>query len=302
MSWERLLRGELILTLNIVFGLSLGNYVLRHGALRRLLKLLSPLLSRAGIAPDLGLALGVSLGSSRAGASLLASSLGEGRITRRTAKWGTLMLAFPAYLHRWPSTMILATGMAGLPGGVFAMLLLLRSAARFVMLAAVVRGESRGSGVCFARADGINGERIGVDLVKRLKRTLPLAWLFYAAAFTAVPYAESFLRDNLGGCSILPLAGWTVAAAAISHVSASLAFAGGSLEAGELTAVQAVFALLLGNSLGIVTRAVRQNAAYYFGLFPKGLAREMLLLNIATQAPFVIITLFAAALPLLAAK
>lgn len=302
MGWEKLLRGELILTLNIVVGLSLGTYVLRHGIARRLMKLLSPLLNRVGIAPDLGLALGVSLGSSRAGASLLASSLGEGRITRRTAKWGTLMLAFPAYLHRWPSTMILAAGMAGLPGSVFAMVLLLRSAARFVMLTAIARGGNSGSAVRFDAADAIKDCDLAADLVKRLKRTLPLAWLFYAAAFTAVPYAESFLRNNLGGYSILPLAGWTVAAASISHVSASLALAGGSLGAGELTAAQAVFALLLGNSLGIVTRAVRQNAAFYFGLFPKDLAREMLLLNIATQTPFVIITLLAAALPLLAAK
>lgn len=299
MSWEKLLRGELILTLNIIAGLSLGTFVLRRGAGLRLLKLFSPLLNRAGIAPDLGLALGVSLGSSRAGAALLASSLGEGRITERSALWGTLMLAFPAYLHRWPSTLALSIGMAGLPGGIFAFALLLRSAARFAALAAILCREKTEGAPRFDCAVDVNNSYRSIDLVKRLKSTLPLAWLFYAAAMTAVPYAESFLRDNLGGCAILPLAGWAVAAASISHVSASLALAGGSLASGELAAAQAVFALLLGNSLGIVTRAVRQNAAYYFGLFPKELARKMLLLNIATQVPFVIITLFAAALPLL---
>lgn len=301
MSWEKLLRGELILTLNIIAGLSLGTFILRRGAGLRLLKLFSPLLNRAGIAPDLGLALGVSLGSSRAGAALLASSLGEGRITERSALWGTLMLAFPAYLHRWPSTLVLAVGMAGLPGGIFASALLLRSAARFAALTGILSREKTGAAPCFGCAEAVNANNVykGIDLVKRLKNTLPLAWLFYAAAMTVVPYAESFLRENLGGFAILPLAGWAVAAASVSHVSASLALAGGSLASGELAAAQAVFALLLGNSLGIVTRAVRQNAAYYFGLFPKELARKMLLLNIATQVPFVLITLFAAALPLL---
>lgn len=299
MSWEKLLRGELILTLNIIAGLSIGTFVIRRGVGLRLLKLFSPLLNRAGIAPDLGLALGVSLGSSRAGAAMLASSLGEGRITERSALWGTLMLAFPAYLHRWPSTLVLAISMAGLPGGIFAAALLLRSAARFAALTAILCREKTEDAPRFDCADAANNGYRGIDLIKRLKSTLPLAWLFYAAAMTVVPYAESFLRDNLGGSAILPLAGWAVAAASISHVSASLALAGGSLASGELAASQAVFALLLGNSLGIVTRAVRQNAAYYFGLFPKELARKMLLLNIATQVPFVIITLFAAALPLL---
>ena len=48
--------------------------------------------------------------------------------------------------------------------------------------------------------------------------------------------------------------------------------------------IQAVFALLLGNGLGIVTRALRQNAGYYFGLFPAGLAQSMLFWNVGTVA------------------
>lgn len=298
MSWERLLRGELILTLNIVAGLILGALVLRYGVAERLLKLFKPLLIRLGIAPALGLALGVSVGSSRAAAALLATSLDEGRITEHTAKWGTLMLSFPAYLHRWPTTMILATSMAGLSGGIFALILLFRSAARFVALAFVLRREKNGE-LYFEDAGGTKAGYGSMNIIRKLKSTLPLAWICYAAAFTVVPYAESFLRENLGGFSILPLAGWTVAAASISHVSASLALAGGSLAAGELTVAQAVFALLLGNSLGIVTRALRQNAGYYFGLFSKELAKQMLFLNIVTQAPFVVVTLFLAALPLM---
>ena len=86
------------------------------------------------------------------------------------------------------------------------------------------------------------------------------------------------------GGSFLPLVGWAVAAASVAHVSAALALTGGSLAAGELSAAQAVFALLLGNGLGIVTRALRQNAGYYFGLFPAGLARSMLFWNVGTMA------------------
>lgn len=298
LSWERLLRGELILTLNVVVGLTLGSVVLRSRAGFWLSRFFRPFLNKFGVGPVMGLALGVSVGSSRAGAALLAASLDDGAITEHTAAWGTLMLAFPAYLRRWPSTAILAVSMAGLPGAIFALALLLRSAARFVALAFVLRGKGRGE-TCFEDTEaGITGVR-DKPLMRKLRATLPLAWVSYAAAFTIVPHAESFLRENLGGYSFLPLAGWTVAAASISHVSAALAIAGGGLAAGSLSNAQAVFALLLGNSLGIVTRALRQNAGYYFGLFPQRLARRMLFMNIATQAPFAAVTLILAALPLI---
>jgi len=286
------------MTFNIAAGLMFGALVLRFGIAERLFKIFKPFLSRVGIVPQLGLALSVSLGSSRAGAALLASSLEEGQITERTAKWGTLMLAFPAYLRRWPSTVALAAAVAGFAGTVFASALLLRSAARFIALALILRkGNKIKCGFELAPEKKTSREKI--NIAKKLKLTLPLAWAMYAAAFTVVPYAESFLRGNLQGRSFLPLAGWTVATASISHVSASLALAGGSLASKEITAAQAIFALLLGNGFGTITRAVRQNAGYYFGLFPKALAREMLFLNVATHAPFILITLILAALPLI---
>lgn len=294
-----LLKGELILTLNIAAGVALGALLLRSGAVERLLKLSGPFFGKLGIAPAVIIALGVSVGSSRAGAALLAASLDEGVITERTAKWGTLMLAFPAYLRRWPATIFLAAGMAGFSGAVFASTLLLRSAARFAALTFVLRKE-KGDGRSYYDGAAEEKESPGpADLFKKLRKTLPLAWVFYAAAFIAAPPAENLLSGSLGGYRILPLSDWAVAAASVSHVSASLALAGGSLASGELSAAQAVFALLVGNSLGVVTRAVRQNAGYYFGLFSKELARQMLFLSVATQVPFILVTLLLAALPLI---
>ena len=55
-----------------------------------------------------------------------------------------------------------------------------------------------------------------------------------------------------------------------------------------------------GNSLGIVTRLFRANAGYYFGLFSKETAKELLFWNFATTSFFALITLAAAALPLIA--
>ncbi len=299
MNWSGLLEGELRLTFDILAGLGVGLLVLRCGLADRLMKRLLPFLRRAGIGPVLGMALTVSLGSAKAGAAIIASALNRGRITERPARWGTLMLSFPAYLHRWPSTMVMSVSLAGVPGAIFALTLLARSTARFVLLAAILR---RGEGESGEITEMTTGSARDVKFGARMLKTLPLAWFFYAAAYSLVPPAEEALRGwLLGGAAFLPLAGLTVAAASIAHVSAALALAGGSLAAGELSVAQAVFALLFGNSLGIVTRLFRANAGYYFGLFSKETAKWLLFWNFATTSFFAALTLVAAALPLVAA-
>ena len=296
MEWKVLLRGELWLTFDILLGLLIGDLVLRWGLAERLMRRMMPWLRRHGIGPLVGLALTLSLGSAKAGAAVLASALSEGRIDRHTALWGTLSLAFPAYLRRWPATLVLSVSMTGLVGGIFALVLILRSLVRFALVVCVLRSRESCE---LPREEVPDRRRVGWGFYRKLGVTLPLAWFFYAVAFALVPYAESAFRRWFMGGSFLPLAGWAVAAASVAHVSAALALTGGSLAAGELSAAQAVFALLLGNGLGIVTRALRQNAGYYFGLFPAGLARSMLFWNVGTVALLTGLSLALAAVPLL---
>ena len=296
MELKALLRGELWLTFDILLGLLIGDLVLRWGLADRLMRRMMPWLRRHGIGPLVGLALTLSLGSAKAGAAVLASALSEGRIDRHTALWGTLSLAFPAYLRRWPATLALSVSMTGLVGGIFALVLILRSLVRFALVVCVLRSRESGE---LPREEVHDRRRMGWGFYRKLGVTLPLAWFFYAVAFALVPYAESAFRRWFMGGSFLPLAGWAVAAASVAHVSAALALTGGSLAAGELSAAQAVFALLLGNGLGIVTRALRQNAGYYFGLFPAGLARSMLFWNVGTVALLTGLSLALAAVPLL---
>lgn len=296
MELKALLRGELWLTFDILLGLLIGDLVLRWGLADRLMRRMMPWLRRHGIGPLVGLALTLSLGSAKAGAAVLASALSEGRIDRHTALWGTLSLAFPAYLRRWPATLVLSVSMTGLVGGIFALVLILRSLVRFALVVCVLRSRESGE---LPLEEVPDRRRMGWGFYRKLGVTLPLAWFFYAVAFALVPYAESAFRRWFMGGSFLPLAGWAVAAASVAHVSAALALTGGSLAAGELSAAQAVFALLLGNGLGIVTRALRQNAGYYFGLFPAGLARSMLFWNVGTVALLTGLSLVLAAVPLL---
>lgn len=295
MDWTPLLRGELRLTIDILAGFLIGALIISTGLADKALRRALPWLKRWGIGATLGAALTVSIGSSKAGAAVVASALHSGRISPRTAKWGTLLLAFPAYARRWVATMILSCSLAGWAGAFFALTLLFRSAAKFALeLFILNRGEHDDQPLEETAAGGGTARRFGFNLLK----TLPMAWIFYALAVLAVPWAEKYLQLWLRGSVFFPLPAMAVAAASFAHVSAALALAGGSLAAGELSTAQAVFALLFGNSLSLITRLVRTNAGYYFGFFPRAVAQSMLLWNVAASAAFGLLTLALAALPL----
>jgi hypothetical protein len=286
-----LLKGEVSMTVGIVFGLLVGETVLRLRVVEALVKKFLPFMKTIGLGPLLGAALAVSVGSSKAAAALLARGMEEKKISRNGVVWGTVSLSFPAYLRRWPSTLTLCASMAGTGGVVFALTLLLRSLGRFCF----VIFKARGSEHDFTAVEAKKLGKITPSFwFRRLATTLPVAWAFYAAAFLIMPRLEVFLKENLGG-SVLPAVGWGVASAALAGISASLALARGALDAGELSTAQVVFALLLGNGLGYFTRALRQNAGYFFGIFPADISRSIFIWNVATMLPFVAFSLIISA-------
>ena len=293
-----LLKGELALTLEILIGLILGEAIIRFKIPELLLKKLMPLLHKLRINPTTGLALAASAGSPKAGAAIISSALTNHTLTESSAVWSVLMLPLPAYLKRWPSTFVMAVSVAGKAGGIFAASMLLNSLGRFMIALFLLRREGEASS-SEAITHEFSGRVHAQSFVKRIVKTLPIAWVLFALTYTLVPMLNNYVRSAFAGAeSFLPLSAWAVAAGSIGRVSSALVMAGGAMASGELTAAQAVFALLLGNSLGTITRTIRMNAGYYFGFFPARIAQKMLVLNIATIMPFVLLALMIAALAL----
>ncbi len=287
-----LLEGELYLTAYIVIGLIFAEIIMRLKIPDFLMKHVLP----KNIPPVTALAVAVSAGSSKAGAAILSSALSNSEINERSAIWSVLMLSLPSYMRRWPSTFALSVSTAGRAGMIFALSMLEVAVMRFIIAFIFLK---RGSGSVSSVTQEIKPSSHTMSIAKRLVKTLPLAWLFFALAYSLVPSINSFLKGTFAGNdTFLPLAGWTVAAASIGRVSVALALAGGSIAAGELSTAQAVFALVLGAGMGTVTRILRMNAGYYYGLFPKSTATKMLLANFATVIPLIMMNLLFAGLAL----
>ena len=277
-----LLQGEINLTIDIIFGFLISEIIFKLGLADWVLKKFS----RLKINPVTALAVAVSAGSSKTGAALISSAFEKNKISEREAIWSILMLPFPAYLKRWPRTFILSVSMAGFAGFFFALSLLFRSAARFIL--AYKKLKVRDNALKIEENQKIPHSSF---LISHFLKTLPCAWIFFALAYKLVPMLNKIFENNLKFFSLLPLAGWTVAAASTAHVSTALALAGGSLAAGELNAAQAVFSLILGSGFGTATRILRQDAGYYFGFFPAKTARKMLIMNFFTIMPLIILNL-----------
>jgi hypothetical protein len=226
--------------------------------------------------------------------------------------FGTLCLAFPAYLRRWIATAALAISLAGLTGGLYASIILLRSAARFGWLLALLRRRNRrdapegtrDAGPPGRAAPGIVPEtrRTGAAhrarrrrLLRTLAVSLPWAWGFFALTFALLPTVERFLLERLGGTGWLPPAGWAVTAAGLAQGTAALAAAGGAIAEGSLDVGQALLALLLGNFIGTFTRVLRQNVGYWMGIFPRELMRPLMLWHLGTLIPLSLVTILGAA-------
>lgn len=284
-----LIRGEIYLTLDIIAGLFIGGLIIRTGLAEKIMSRIIP----RNIPSVTGLAVALSAGSSRTGAAVIASALAQGTITERIAVWSVLMLPLPAYLRRWPSTFALSVSMAGGAGAMFAVSLLVRSVLRFMIALRFVRRE--GANSCEARKVIPSHSHSSLSLLRRLVKSLPVAWVMFAVSYSLSPIINSYFQEAFRNHdAIIPLAGWGVAAGGVVNVSAALALAGGAMASGELDMWEAFFALVLGSGLGTAVRVLRQDMGYYFGLFPSRVAGKMLMMNLATIIPLVCVNVIIA--------
>ena len=307
-SFKGLLIGEIKLTFDIILGILLGEIFVRILQAKLSEKFLNFIRSHTKLNPVIALSVAVSTGSSRTGAGIISQALEKNMISENESVWGVLMLPFPSYLKRWFSTFALSVSIAGIAGGFFALFLLIRSALRFFTAFFVLTRKYENkikndfSNEIFGFKNSNVKSRIKKTFLKQLFKNLTLGWIFFALTYSLIPTIDNFLKGIFFKSTFfkfMPLSGWTIAAGSVVNVSAALSLAGGTLSSGELNNAQVLFMLILGSAFGTVTRILRQNAGYYFGMFKSRLAIKMLILNFLTILPFIIFSVIISGLAML---
>ncbi|WP_281744414.1 hypothetical protein [Thermanaerovibrio acidaminovorans] len=302
MEIRALLLAEAKLTASILAGAVAGEAMVRFKVTDALFRPIERLLSNCRINRHALSAMAVSVASPRVGAAMLASAHGEGQITREDAVFGTLCLAFPAYIKRWIATAPVAVGIAGSLGLIYSTVLIARSACRFLLcLALLIKRGSGGSAgnTTSYRSSGESQSRTMPSagqggLIMTTLRSLPMAWGFFGLTFFLMPRLESAALNLLHG-TVSPSA-LTVITSALVHSSASLASADGALSAGLISPAGALLALLLGNCLGTFTRVLRQNMGYWVGIFPSEVLKPLAVWHMGTLLLFELLSIALAGL------
>jgi hypothetical protein len=297
--WGKFLWAEVTLTANIAAGLVVGELILGLGVIDRLFAPLIPSLARWGIHGKIAAAMLMAVGAPRSGAALISGAYLDGEISRREATCGTLALAFPGYLRRWVGTAAIAAGIAGVAGVIFSVVILVRSACRFVWVVLIL---TRGGAGCTRSGGNIKKTELSAReraarTLKLLRRSLPWAWSFFALTYALVPFVDRAFSEyavKSGFNAFLPLEGWAVAVSSIAHITAGLSSAAGAMSAGKLGVGQTVLALLVGNMAGSITRTMRQNVGYWVGIFPKDLIPGLLKWHMATTLTLEVISILIA--------
>lgn len=284
------LAGEARLTISVLSGIVVGWWLVKLELPRIILMRIGPMVCRCGINPDLVVALALSLGSSRVATGMIASSFEKGDLGKDEVVFGTLLLSFPGYIHRWVGTLGVSMGLAGTAGLIYALSLLLRSFVRFMFFLLLL---VRKKGPAFKGVVGWEREKSIPPLWPMIKRTLPWGWGAFALVYWGMPLVEPHLQ-KFGG-SIPPVI-LSVGLAGVAHNTAGLAAAGAGLSAGSLSVGDAVFALILGNLLGTFSRVIRQNLAFWAGVFPGRILTSLMLWNVGTLIPLTLLWAFIAAL------
>ncbi|MCX7827717.1 MAG: hypothetical protein N2315_00700 [Thermanaerothrix sp.] len=290
MEIRGLLWAEAKLTVSILAGAVAGEAMVRLKVTDALFRPIERLLSNCRINRHALSAMAVSVASPRVGAAMLASAHGEGQITREDAVFGTLCLAFPAYIKRWIATAPVAIGIAGSLGLIYSTVLIARSALRFLLcLGLLVKRGSGGPVESTSPQQSAMGSRAIPSashwgLIMATLRSLPMAWGFFGLTFFLMPRLESAALRLLNG-AVSPSA-LTVITSALVHSSASLASADGALSAGLISPAGALLALLMGNCLGTFTRVLRQNMGYWVGIFPSEVLKPLAIWHMGTLLLF----------------
>ncbi|MDD4021643.1 MAG: hypothetical protein PHT11_07825 [Synergistaceae bacterium] len=299
LDWTGMLKGMGYLVLSVTGGLGLGRAIIYFSLPERILASMLPHLKKWRIPAQALFALGVSIGSSRAGSALIAEAYRNDLLSEKEAIFGTLLQSFPGYLKRWAVSFPVAAALAGSAGIIYSLVVLARSFCRFVFFLCMLRGKELPGQVSPELADRQNSGTGSFSFFGSLARTLPPSLGFFALAYLATPVLQGFIEERGAHLPLLSAAGWSVAAASFAHVNAALGAAGGALASGSLTTAQAVLALLAGNMLAVLSRVLRQDIAFWIGIFPGKMVRSLFAWNLATLLAVMSISVTAAAVPVL---
>lgn len=305
--WSNLVWPLLRLLFLVSLGLVVANFIESLNWTHRLSSLARPLIRAGRLSSIAGASFTMAFFSGVSANSMLAEAFDQGKLFKRELVLANLFNSLPRFFLHLPTvfflTVPLIQGAALIYVGITFCAALLQTSG-VILLGRVILPHNHDQGVV---ASGGSPEKVTwrqaaqkcwQRFKKRIRRLLkfmvPVYILFFLLnRLDFFDLVEEFLADKAGFLDWLPAKSLSIV---IMHItaefSAGLAAASALLADNSLTYNEVVMALLVGNVLAAPIRAFRHQFPYYLGIFPSGLALELVGVSQAARIVCIVIVSF----------
>ncbi|QJB55813.1 hypothetical protein [Pseudodesulfovibrio sp. zrk46] len=293
--WNGLFYPLLRLTFFISIGLFVGNLIESLHWTRYAAKLADPLARRARLKDISAAAFSMAFFSGVTANTMLSEAHEKGDISDRELILSNLFNSLPTYFLHLPTIFFIAAPFIGEVAytyvGLTAFAAVLRTMA--ITFAGRYLLPPLPEGCLPCRLDEMEAKRKKVNAVKQtwtrfkkrlpkiLKITLPIYTLFFVLKQLGMfTWLQDSMSSNVGFFSFLPPEALGIVAFHMAgEFTAGLAAASALIADSQLTSVQIILALMLGNVLSSPMRAFRHQFPYYAGIFKPRMAMKLIVHN-----------------------
>ncbi|WP_419786256.1 hypothetical protein [Pseudodesulfovibrio sp.] len=299
LSWHALWTGLfwplLRLTFFISVGLFVGNLIESLRWTRYAARLADPLARRAHLGDVSAASFSMAFFSGVAANTMLAEAHDRGTLSDRELLFSNMFNSLPAYFLHLPTIFFIAAPFIGHAAGIYVALTAIAALLRTLTITVAGRWmlPPLPEGCLPCRLEEMEAKRDKSSaLIRTWKRfykrlpkivyiTAPIYTLFYVLKQLGMfQWLEGMMAGHVGLFSFLPPEALGVVAFHMAaEFTAGLAAAGALIAGSQLTDVQVVLALMLGNVLSSPMRAFRHQFPYYAGIFKPRMAFRLILCN-----------------------
>lgn len=292
MLWQGLALPLMKLIFYVSLGLAFANFIESLNWTHKIARVSKPLIRLGHLSSDTGASFSMAFFSGISANSMLAEAFDQQRIDKKELICANLFNSLPTYFLHLPTMFFITAPLIKGAALIYVSITFVAALLRTLIILVVGRfvlDKKKYEVVDFAEVKRLSLGEALAQTWKRFRRRLKKIVFFTVPIYTVIfiinksggfTLLEDFMATHLGILSWLhPQSLGIIVLHLAAEFTAGLAVAGALLDAGTMSYREIVLALLVGNILSSPVRAVRHQFPYYAGIFPPGIALELILYN-----------------------
>lgn len=271
--------GTIRIAIAVSIGTAFASIIQYKGWIEYISFVVKPLLKFGKLPSICGTAFLTALFSNQAAAAVLADGKIEGKISRKEMITGGILNSFPAHMSHLLKTLFVIIPLLGPIAVVYIIISFFVDLIRTILILIYTRKTARPDykNVAYIETEKelLSWKEIWIKTLKRILRVLKRVLYVYIPLYAIMTYAVhaglfKIISDYIPSAMrhILSPEVFAILFSKLGGLTASASVAMGILQVNQITAIQVLFALFLGNLLTIPFDTIRRNLPVALGIYP----------------------------------